>query len=538
MPSTHTTPPTGEQPGAWQLDGAQTALLETLFDRMPMGIAIFDQDFMLRRFNPTWAEYVERYTPVAASEVVPGGHLMELIPGGGELLAFFQRVLRGETISVDSLRIENYGVVSYWDAVFSPLIEDGEVKGIIDVAIDATERVLAYQKLEERVAARTRELSTLLEMSHNMTAILEMEPLLGLILDQLRMVVEYSAATVFRLAGDDLIILAYRGPIKQEDLAELRLPLSRAAANREVIETHKPIIIPDVHGNTQLARAFQKSAGEHLETTFSYIRSWMGVPLTIRERIIGMLTLDHIEPGYYSEHQADLALAFANQAAVAIENAQLYEQASELAAINERQRLARELHDAVTQTLFSASLIAEVLPRLYERDPDEGENRLEELRELTRGALAEMRTLLMELRPAALTEVGLSDLLHQLAEAINGRARIPVQVDIDGETCLLPPEVQVTLYRITQEALNNVAKHSGATQVTISMRCDQGGVEISVQDDGQGFVLADVPPDRLGLGIMQERAEEIGAELAIDSQRGQGTRIMVRWAGRFEEEFA
>ena len=129
---------------------------------------------------------------------------------------------------------------------------------------------------------------------------------------------------------------------------------------------------------------------------------------------------------------------------MAIENAQLYQQAQLAATIEERQRLARELHDAVTQTLFSASLIADVLPRLWERSPDEGHRRLEELRQLTRGALAEMRTLLMELRPAALVEVELSDLLRQLGEAFTGRARLPVQMDID-EGIEIPPDVKVSL---------------------------------------------------------------------------------------------
>ena len=120
------------------------------------------------------------------------------------------------------------------------------------------------------------------------------------------------------------------------------------------------------------------------------------------------------------------AQTLADQLAIAIENAHLYEQAQELATVQERQRLARDLHDAVSQTLFSASLIAEVLPRLWERNPDEGRKRLEEIRQLTRGALAEMRTLLLELSPAALVDADLGDLLRQLAESITGRARIPV----------------------------------------------------------------------------------------------------------------
>ncbi len=150
-----------------------------------------------------------------------------------------------------------------------------------------------------------------------------------------------------------------------------------------------------------------------------------------------------------------------------MENARLYEQAQALAALEERQRLARDLHDAVSQTLFSASLIAEVLPRLWERNPAEGQRSLAELHQLTRGALAEMRTLLLELRPAALLEVGLADLLRQLAEAVTGRSRVPIDLSLD-KPYPLPPDVQVNLYRIAQEALSNVAKHSGASRATVS----------------------------------------------------------------------
>jgi signal transduction histidine kinase len=173
-------------------------------------------------------------------------------------------------------------------------------------------------------------------------------------------------------------------------------------------------------------------------------------------------------------------------------------------------------------------LIAEVLPRLWERNPEEGQRRLTELRELTRGALAEMRTLLLELRPSALVDAELGDLLRQLAESITGRARVPVTLAMEGQRPL-PPDVKVALYRIAQEALNNVAKHAGASQATVSLRCQPKQVELHVSDDGRGFDPEGISPESLGLGIMRERAEAIGAALEIESQIGQGTRVVVLW---------
>ncbi len=127
-----------------------------------------------------------------------------------------------------------------------------------------------------------------------------------------------------------------------------------------------------------------------------------------------------------------LLAAIGQQIGVAVENAHLYQQAEETAAAAERTRLARELHDAVTQTLFSASLIAEVLPDLWDMNENEGRRRLEDLRQLTRGALAEMRTLLVELRPDALIQIPLSDLLRQLCESLVGRVRLPIEVKYRG----------------------------------------------------------------------------------------------------------
>ncbi len=196
------------------------------------------------------------------------------------------------------------------------------------------------------------------------------------------------------------------------------------------------------------------------------------------------------------------------------------------AAAEERNRLARDLHDAVSQTLFSASLIAEVLPKLWERNPPEGRRRLEEVRQLTRGALAEMRTLLLELRPSALAEAELPYLLKQLAESNFGRSRIPVNVSIEGE-CLLPPDAKIAIYRIAQEALNNVSKHSSAQQAVVSLECSPEKVELSIIDNGKGFDTVAASSKSLGMGIIKERAAEIGASLSIQSQVGHGTSITV-----------
>ncbi|MBL8101468.1 MAG: PAS domain S-box protein [Anaerolineales bacterium] len=207
---------------------------------------------------------------------------------------------------------------------------------------------------------------------------------------------------------------------------------------------------------------------------------------------------------------------------------ELAEKAANEAVTADRTRLARDLHDAVTQTLFSASLIAEVLPDLWEMDVEEARNSTEELRQLTRGALAEMRTLLLELRPATLTQTHLSDLIRQLCEAFIGRSRLPIKLNIEGD-CELPPEVQVAFYRIAQESLNNVFKYARATQVDVNIFISPSSVHFESCDNGVGFDMSTSKPTSLGMRIMRERAEAIGADFHISSTLGSGTCVEVTW---------
>jgi two-component system nitrate/nitrite sensor histidine kinase NarX len=217
-------------------------------------------------------------------------------------------------------------------------------------------------------------------------------------------------------------------------------------------------------------------------------------------------------------------------------NARLYTQAQELAVANERGRLARDLHDAVTQTIFSASLIAAALPaRLGETLPPAARADLDALQVLTKGALAEMRTLLLELRPEHLAEVRLELLLTQLAQAFSGRTGVPASVDAAGAdaagdpTGALPHAVKLAFYRVAQEALNNIGKHAQATCVTIRFSSRRGGARLAVIDDGRGFDVEQVGAERLGLAIMRERAAAAGAQLTVDSEPGLGTHIFMVW---------
>jgi two-component system nitrate/nitrite sensor histidine kinase NarX len=254
----------------------------------------------------------------------------------------------------------------------------------------------------------------------------------------------------------------------------------------------------------------------------------MWVPLAVKSRIIGGIGVAHEKQNYFTPHHADLALSVANQAAITMINAELYGHAQALAVLEERQRLARNLHDAVNQSLFSAGLIAEVLPRLWDRHEDLARQSLEDLRRLTRGAMAEMRALLAELRPSTLIDADLGDLLRLLGNAFTGRTNIPAKLTILGQG-VLPAEVQVAIYRVCQEALNNIAKHAAASVVEIDLKHEDNAIQLNIRDDGQGFDPERTTSGHYGLSMMHERAEGVGARLSITSQPGQGTELTIRW---------
>jgi signal transduction histidine kinase len=153
---------------------------------------------------------------------------------------------------------------------------------------------------------------------------------------------------------------------------------------------------------------------------------------------------------------------------------------------------------------------------------------------LTRGALAEMRTMLLEMRPESLERSDIKSLLTQLADAFIGRVRVPVSLDIQGD-CEITQEVKIVFYRVAQEALNNIAKHSGARQVDLHLECHPGQLNLLIKDNGLGFDPASITPDHMGISIMRERANSIGASLKIESQIGQGTTVELDWRSARED---
>lgn len=400
---------------------------------------------------------------------------------------------------------------------------------VLSAVTDITRRKQAEELLERRVEERTREIERRRRVADSLRDILRalnsnrpLQEILDLIVAQARELLHADASAIYQLHDEEK-------------------PL-RFQAGVGITPEHFSVVY-DGEGVSLAAMQRREQSGDLREIILNHSESatplfytgdgaycaQLAVPLKLKDEIYGGLMLYYREPRRFSPEEIELAVMFGDQAALAIDNARLRVQAERAAVAAERNRIARDLHDSVTQTLFSASLIAEVLPRLIQRQPEESMRRLEELRQLTRGALAEMRTLLLELRPATLMEVSMEELLRQLTEAARGRARIPIELRIvsDGEP---PPEVKVACYYVAQEALNNVAKHARAQSAEVSFICSAEQAHLCVYDDGQGFDLKAVTPEHMGLAIMRERAESIGATLAIDSAPDSGTSITLLWS--------
>ena len=397
---------------------------------------------------------------------------------------------------------------------------------LLGIFRDISKQIQAEQSLDHRVATRSHEQATLLNISHTLASTLELQP--GLILDQLREIIEYDHAGLFSLEHSIFLTLAMRGTPQLEQVVPVQIQLTDPKALKELFNEHRPIRIADAWSDEPQAHSLRSLLAEGATVLLEGMQSWMWVPLAVRGRVIGGVGVAHQKRDFFTHHHADLALSVANQAAITMINAELYGHAQELAVLEERQRLARNLHDAVNQSLFSAGLIAEVLPRLWDRDQEEARRSLKDLQKLTRGAMAEMRALLAELRPSTLTDAELGDLLLLLGNAFSGRTNIPATVAVQGQG-VLPAEVQVAIYRLCQEAMNNVAKHAEASSVEIVLKQDESSIELNIRDNGKGFDPEQIASGHYGLSMMHERAEAAGVQLSIISQPGKGTELSIHW---------
>ena len=435
------------------------------------------------------------------------------------------------TYRLASARRGEQWVLDRGQGVFAP---DGQVVALEGFMTDHTAPVLAHLDLERRVEERTREIERRKAVAECLQGILAITNSTSSLQDVLDYIVARAAqllgargCLINQLRADGLLAIPAAHGLPDDYVAHVMTPVGEGMTGQAVAQ-RRPISIEDIPAYFRENGHWLSDSvrGPRLRWLLAHYGAGLAAPLLVKGEPYGTIAFYYAQPRQFTADDLSLAMALADQAALAIEAARLRAAAGESAAASERQRVAHDLHDSVTQTLFSASLIAEALPTLIERDPDSAPRASSELLVLTQGALAEMRTLLGELRPATLVNMALGDLLGQLVDGARARAQIPIRFAAIGP-CRLPPGVQIALYRIAQEALNNVVRHSGASQAEVTLRQDAQRVQLWVCDDGRGFAPEEVRAGHHGLAIMRERAWAIGARLRVRTAPGQGTRVCV-----------
>lgn len=381
--------------------------------------------------------------------------------------------------------------------------------------IDEQKRTQAFEQ-EERILTEA-----LRDTLATMSSTLDLEKILDHILDTVKRVTPYDGANIL-LVESDLIRVAHQKGYTEKgadkDWLRQRIPIAKLATVQQLIEIGKPVAIPD----TTTSPMWIGFPG------LEWINSNVIAPIRSNGKVLGFISLDSATPGYFTQAQAERLQSFADQAAIAIQNARLFDRAKRTAVMAERNRIANEMHDTISQTLWSISLISERLPDIWETNTAEGKRALATLHQLTQNALAEMRSLLLELHPSSLVEAELGVLIRNLADITANRTNLNINVQINHDD-KLPPDVHFALYRVVQEALNNVALHALASHVEIDFTSQAGQVDLTIQDDGIGFDPSHTTPGHLGLSIMADRMLNIGATLEIVSEPGSGTLIKVSW---------
>ena len=294
-----------------------------------------------------------------------------------------------------------------------------------------------------------------------------------------------------------------------------RVPFDNLLSGLAVLQK-KPVLTNDPANSPQLFQPHRD------------LQSLLAIPLLINDEVIGTLHVVN-KPGGFTEDDTHILGLFADQAAIAIVNARLHEQAKQLAVVKERQRLARELHDSTTQVLYSVILYADATRLAIAADKKvEATENLQELRTLARQGIADMRLLLFRLHPPVLEDEGLVAALQARLEAIEARAGLQVDLRVEGKNTL-PIMIEEELYKIAQEALNNVVKHAKAEHVSVRFQFSYHHCDLTIQDDGMGFdpVTTTQGAGGLGLRSIAERVQQMGGHLLVESAPGQGTKVKV-----------
>ncbi len=389
------------------------------------------------------------------------------------------------------------------------------------LAARALERMLQAFWSAEEARVTAERLAALDEAARAVAGVLSVDRVLQVIVDRVRELVgaQYAALGTTDQEGNiDRFITSGISRVERQRIGD---PPRGHGLLGLLIREGRTIRIPDVMAHP----ARYGFPPGHPE-----MHSFLGVPLVAKGRVAGNLYLTNkVGGGEFTERDQELVEMFAGHAAIAIENARLHEQVQRLAVVEERERIGKDLHDGIIQAIYAVGLSLEDVPELMESDPAEAVSRIDRAIESLNHAIRDIRNFIFGLRPELLEQAGLQAGPAALADEFRLNTMIDVDLRLDGrESAGLPEDTTVQLLHITREALSNIARHSHATRATIELAMPDGGIRLSISDNGRGFPVDAVRgPAHQGLLNMRARAAGLGGRLEIESRPGDGTRIIV-----------
>jgi PAS domain S-box-containing protein len=407
------------------------------------------------------------------------------------------------------------------EATYTNLLDEPAVGAVVINRRDVNAEVEAHHLLEQRVDERTRELESLYQADETLYRSLLLDDVLKALVDVSADILRVDKSTVVALdeATHRLVVRAARG-VSRGALASMAQAPEQGIVG-EILRTAEPFAVADIRADKRVSpRVVQMLEAEA-------VRALLSVPIIAEDGVYAIFTIYYAAAHDFTEEEHRILQALAHRAGLAIENARLYEAASGKAALEERQRLARELHDSVSQALYAIGLNTAAARQDRGADSVRRDRLLGDVLGLAEGGLTEMRALIFELRPESLEQEGLVGALKKQVAAVQARHRLTVNATLSTEPDL-PLSTKEALYRVTQEALHNIAKHARARAVEVVLAATAGEVVLRVSDDGKGFDPTASFPGHLGLHSMRERVSAVGGSLEIDSAPEKGTRIHVR----------
>jgi PAS domain S-box-containing protein len=499
---------------------------KNLVETMNEGLAIVDENMILTYANPRLSEMFGY-----AQKDMIGKHVDAFFDQENFAIVADQFTKRIEghekSYTVTLRRKDGSGLHS----LIAPAVvfdEQGMFLHSIAVISDINDQFQIQQLLDQRIRERKEEIASLMEVSRIVVSSLGSDDQLKTILAQLRAVIHCDGASVVLRKENMLIAETFQQKIPHEMTENLVRPFYQPEMISEHFWQDEALVFKNCRGQAQEERDFCRLTENIFGSVPFEMVSWIGIPVRSRNSLIGVLNAHAGQEDFFTPAMAELMQAFANQIAIVFENNRLYKQARALAAAGERNRLARELHDSVTQSLYSVRLYAEaVRSALTAGKIPAADKNLDQLISIAREGMSDLRLLIFDLKPPVLEELGLLGAIQKRLEMVETRAGIQAEFIVEGEP-ELPQDFEIQLYWAVYEALSNVLKHAKAKHVFLNFSFSAGRSIVIIQDDGVGFDLEKLNLSQSsGLKNIIDRVEDLGGSIKIDSKPGEGTSIRI-----------